>query len=144
MSLLETIRTDALEARKNSDPVAKNLLITLLSEAEMVGKNAGNRESTDEETTVVIRKFLKNINETLAPERVLAGSYRLKLEVERDILNRYVPQELTRDALRAAILAEVGTGLTVKDTGRVKAVLEAKYPGQVSGKVLSDVLKAGV
>ncbi|HLP27579.1 MAG TPA: hypothetical protein VK147_02990, partial [Candidatus Didemnitutus sp.] len=63
--LLQQIRDAALAARKAAfGPAAepqwrKDLLVTLLSEAEMFGKNEANRESTDEEVIGVIKKFLK-------------------------------------------------------------------------------------
>jgi uncharacterized protein YqeY len=141
MSLLETIKNDSLKARRANDLVAKNLLVTLLSEAEMVGKNDGNRETTDAEVTVVIRKFLKNINETLA-FGVVSDHRLLILQTERNLLSAYIPEELSSDELNAAI-AEIGGGLTIKDTGRVMGILNTKFPGRVNGRAVSDILKAG-
>ena len=37
--LIEKLFVDMIAARKGNDPVAKSLLVTLYSEANMVGKN---------------------------------------------------------------------------------------------------------
>ena len=47
--LINQIKSDALEARKARQTNTATLLTTLYSEASMVGKNDGNRESTDAE-----------------------------------------------------------------------------------------------
>ena len=62
--LIEKIKEDSLRARKDRNTWKANLLTTLYAEASMIGKNKGNRVSTDEETTAVITKFLKNAQET--------------------------------------------------------------------------------
>ena len=66
MSLLSQLKKDALTARKQGAGLRGTLLSTLIAEAEMVGKNAGNRDSTDDEVQGTIRKFLKNNQEALA------------------------------------------------------------------------------
>ena len=66
MSLLAQLKKDSLLARKAADSVRATLLSTLIAEAEMVGKNAGNRESSDDEVQQTIRKFLKNNQEAAA------------------------------------------------------------------------------
>jgi uncharacterized protein len=136
MSLLQTIKEDALRARKSRVAVEASLLTTLGSEAAMVGKNAGNRETTDEEVQAVVRKFLKNNAEALT---VVVGDGRALYEEERAILQRYVPAELTEDELRAEIsqMGEVGP----KDMGRVMGALNAKYAGRVNGKMVAELLK---
>ena len=55
MSLLAQLKKDSLLARKAADGVRATLLSTLIAEAEMVGKNAGNRESRDDVVQQSIR-----------------------------------------------------------------------------------------
>ncbi len=137
MTLLQTIRDDALVARKSRKSLEASLLTTLGSEAAMVGKNAGNRESTDAEVTAVIKKFLKNNAETIS--LVQDPEVKANYENERLILQRYVPAELTREETVAeiALLGEVGP----KDMGRVMGALNGKYPGRINGKLVGELLK---
>ena len=63
MSLIIEIKSAQLAARKARDSFTASSLTTLIGEAEMVGKNAG-REVTDAEVVAVLKKFVKNIDET--------------------------------------------------------------------------------
>ena len=147
MSLLETIRNDSLKARKSGDRLAAKVLVTLLSEAEMVGKTAGNRASTDDEVVLVVRRFLKNIGETLKSEKTLDPARVGDLKTEQELVSAYVPfvepvDYLPEDELRTEIKA-IGEGLTLKDTKRVLEALNAKFPGRIDGKAVSGILKTG-
>lgn len=67
--LIVKIKHDQLVARKNRDQIESTLLTTLIGEADMVGKNNGNRDPFDEEVISVVKKFLKGVNETIAIPR---------------------------------------------------------------------------
>lgn len=140
MSLLQKIRDDALQSRKNRDNITSALLITLGSEAALVGFNDGKRESTDEEVMAVIKKFLKGNTEVLSvrPNDEVA----LK---EREILESYLPKQLSEDELRAAILGiaqEAGIKtVTPKDTGVIMKALQSRYTGQYNGASASQIIK---
>lgn len=139
-SLLSAIRENSLMARKTRDGVASSLLVTLLSEAEMVGLNDGKRESTDAEVLATVRKFLKNIDETLKVRPDDAVVRR-----EKEILEGYLPKQLSEDELRAAIQAvasELGlAAITPKDTGALMKGLNARFAGQFAGAQASALIK---
>lgn len=127
MSLIAQLKKDSLVARKAADSVRATLLSTLIGEAEMVGKNAGNRESSDDEVQHTIRKFLKNNQEALA---VIKDEARLAtLRAESEILTAYLPPLATEAEVKALIAATVA-GLadrSPKSMGVVMAALKAKY-----------------
>lgn len=139
MSLLQTIKNDALEARKRRDNVASSFLTTLLAEAAMVGLNDGKRDSRDDEVVAVVRKFLKNNAEVLLvrPTDPIALA-------EKGLLETYLPTQLNEEDLRAAFLGVArDNGLTVigkKDVGVLMKGLKERYSGQYDGKTASGVL----
>ena len=127
MSLLSQLKKDALLARKSASAVRATLLTTLIAEAEMVGKNAGNRESSDEEVQGTIRKFLKNNQEALAV--IKDAERRTVLQEESFILTGYLPPMATEADVRA-LIAETVAGLadrSPKSMGVVMAALKAKF-----------------
>lgn len=140
MSLLSTIRQDSLHARRNRDAIAASLLVTLLSEAERTGLDDGKRESTDAEVLATVRKFLKGNAETIAAR----GSTET-LAREKELLEGYLPQQLSEDELRAAIQAEAqALGLTAiagKDTGALMGALKKKHAGRYDGAQASVLIK---
>jgi uncharacterized protein YqeY len=132
--LLEKIRADQLQARKEGNKTKADILTTLIGEAAMVGKNAGNRNTTDEETTKVITKFLKGVYETLA---LVTDGRKVTLRAEAQILESYMPTQLTADELKTIIL----TNFTEKpNVGAVMAYLKANYSGLYDGKVASGLV----
>lgn len=140
MSLLTQVQADALTARKEKNEIPRSLLVTLGSEMAMVGKNA-NRETTDEESLAVIRKFLKGINEVL---NIRPGDA-VALE-EKRLLEAYLPQQMSEEKLRSVIL-EIARDLhlekiTAKDTGAIMKVLSAQYAGQYQGANASALIKS--
>ncbi|MDX9718869.1 MAG: GatB/YqeY domain-containing protein [Thauera sp.] len=134
MSLIAQLKKDSLLARKAADGVRATLLSTLIAEAEMVGKNAGNRESSDDEVQQTIRKFLKNNQEAVT---VIKDTDRLALlEREAAILTAYLPP-MASEAEVKAFIAETVAGLaerSPKQMGTVMGALKAKYGSSFDAK----------
>lgn len=139
MSLLETIKSHALDARKRRDNIAAPFLTTLLSEASAPGLNDGKRASTDEEVLAVVRKFLKNNAEVLLvrPNDTVA-------QTEKQILEGYLPHQLSDGELRAALMSiarDAGiTTVTQKDMGVLMKGLKERYNGQYDGKAAQQAV----
>lgn len=137
MTLLDKIRADQLQARKENNKTKATVLTTLIGEAAMIGKNAGNRDTTDDETAKVIVKFVKGIVETQNLTRGVNKDKFNELEVEKQILEAYLPTQLTVDELKEIIL----TNFTEKpNVGAVMAYLKANYNGLYDGKIASGLV----
>ncbi len=141
-TLLERIRQDSLAARKARESDKALFLTTLLSEAGRVGKDDGNRESTDAEVTATMKKFIKNTDETL---RVLpvGSAARVQPEAELAILNAYLPRQASEAEVRAAVgrfVAEL-TERNPKRMGVVMGKLNAEFEGNFDKGVASKLVK---
>ena len=141
MSLLAQLKNDSLLARKAADRVRATLLSTLIGEAEMVGKNAANRESTDEEVQQTIRKFLKNNQEALGV--IKDEERRAVLEQESAILTAYLPPLASDAEVQAFIAASVATLAErgPKQMGVVMGALKARYGSDFDAKQASAWIK---
>ena len=145
MSLIAKIKSDQLAARKEQMAVKSALLTTLIGESEMIGKNAGNRETTDTEVVAVIKKFIKNIDETLGHLKDFPASYDYTRGVlEKQILEEYLPKQLTEAELRVAIFDVIAnrlenSGIAV-NKGTVMKELKNGYAGQYDGKLASAIV----
>lgn len=137
MTLIETIKQNQLTARKNHQSEVTTLLTTLIGEADMIGKNAGNRAPTDEEVVAVVKKFIKNIDETLTVINQTSDVFGVYLR-ERTILSAYLPKQLSRTDLNAicgTIGVEVG-----RSKGDIMKAFKSRYNGCYDGKVLAEVV----
>jgi uncharacterized protein YqeY len=143
--LIEKIYTDMNAARKSTDTVAKNLLVTLYSEAMMVGKNKRNGVTTDEETVAVVKKFIGNTQEVIAILETRGLSAEQQVH-EKTILEGYVPTQMTPDNIKSAvmtIMTELGViSPNQKMVGQVMAQLKSRYNGQYDGKAASEIVKS--
>lgn len=134
MTMMERIRADQLQARKAKDEIATGLLTALVGEATMVGKNAGNRETTDDEVLAMVQKFVKNARET----QKLAPSDKIATEIK--MLEGYLPQQMTADELREVVVA-LRTENPAANMGVVMKHLKDNFGGRYDGKVASQVVK---
>ena len=145
MTILDSVKKAQLQARKDKRAEDAATLTTLIGEAEMIGKNDGNRVSTDAEVVAVIKKFVKNIDETLnvvskdstKVDRVEA------LGKEKALLSNFLPKQLSEDELRT-ILADFVAALPEKNPkamGKVLGSLKEAFAGQYDGALASRVTK---
>ena len=141
MNLIDSIRADQLQARKEKNIIKVNLLTTLIGEAVSIGKNAGNRETTDAEVVALAKKFIKNLQEAMEVYS-RAGVDITNQQAEVQILEQYIPKQMSAEDLRSAILAikeEITAG--PKDMGKVMGLLKQRFDGQYDGKMASALAK---
>lgn len=136
--LIDTIRTDRLAAMKQRDELKKDLLGTLFAAATKDSK-------TPDDATVLrtVRAFVKSLDETIAALKDRDSS---KQQREKAILEAYLPQMLSPDALEASI-AEIVAALPVrspKAMGQVMAELKARHGEAVDMKLASGLVKAAL
>lgn len=143
--LIEKLRGDMIAARKGDDAVAKSLMVTLYSEAAMMGKNKRNGDTTDEEAIAVIKKFAANAEETrrLLAERGQDTSVQAQ---EIRILEAYLPSQLDRAGLDAVIHMIIHDMKLEgpKAMGAVMAELKRGYSGRYDGRMASELTKAAL
>jgi len=144
--LINQIKSDALIARKARKIDTATLLTTLYSEASMIGKNLGNRESTDQEVLQVIEKFIKNANEV---KEILLKNNKDVSHVDNEIkvLSKYLPQKMSYNELENVIrdiveaLKDINSEVQM---GKVMSVLKNSYGGTYDGKMASEIVKKGL
>lgn len=131
MTLIDEIKQKQIAARKAGSTEA-SLLTTLLGEAAMIGKNAG-RETTDQEVVAVVKKFIKNIDETVSA-LTSRGQDAASFLAERSVLERFLPLQLTE-------LALVNIAQNHKSMPEFMKFLKENHAGQYDGKLASIVAK---
>lgn len=157
-TLIETLKTDALKARMDrTSPVSgvtAVLLVTLVGEAAMIGKNDGDRAPTDIEVTGTIKKFLKGIDEVIATlakiqtEQLTEKQVKQLAEahIEKSVLEGYQPKQLSTDELKAVIEGIVAAlpDKNAKAMGAVMKTLKDTYGGTYDGTSASALVKAAL
>jgi uncharacterized protein YqeY len=97
--IIEDIKTKQVKSRISRDSFRTGILTTLLGEVEKIGKDSGNRPTNDDESYRVIKKFIKNINETLK----LTDRNSEVLKKELKVLNEFMPDETSDEDIKSEI-----------------------------------------
>lgn len=145
MTLIELLKLNLLNARKATEPdeTKTDLLTVLVSDCVKVGKDAGNRDTTDEECIKLIKSYVKACNTNIAIYEK-SGAYSAQLSQalnEKSILESYLPMQLTTAQINTRIadyLAISGGDANFKG---LMAYFKANYDGMYDGKTLSTLAK---
>ncbi|MCB1201418.1 MAG: GatB/YqeY domain-containing protein [Leptospiraceae bacterium] len=138
--LIEQLQKDSLTARKNRETDKAAVLTTLLSTVKTAAIDSGNRDVIqDADVIKVVRQFLKSVNENLelAAQGKLSGDMAEKYKQEKDILEAYLPSQLSEDKIKSIITESGATNL-----GEAMKFLKEKYDGQYDGKMASNVARS--
>ncbi len=138
--ILEKIKKQQLQARKEKSPIV-GALTALMSEVAIVGKNNGNRETTDEEAVKVIKKFIKGINETID---LIKDPEKLKLlKMELEIYNSFLPQIMNELETRAAVEKIINAlpEKSPKAMGQVMGTISKEYGTLIDRGLASQIVK---
>jgi uncharacterized protein YqeY len=137
MSLLEKIKTDMWDAKKTGNKIESSLLNTLYSDAALIGKNKGQRDTTDEEVVALVKNYLKKNAEALELVKGDANATAL-YHSEKVILERYLPQQLSDVELEGLISSLKDLG---KNMGEIMKHLKESYAGRYDGQKASEIAK---
>jgi uncharacterized protein YqeY len=143
--LLQRIKAAQLAARKAHDDVRKTLLTTIIGEAEMVGKSAGNRESTDVEVLQVLKKFEKNQieNQKIYIDRRLPEAV-AEAEFEIEVIRSFLPAKLTDMQVQTdigTVMQQLNLSREQKSQGAVVKALKEMHGNAFDGQQVSTMFK---
>jgi len=133
MSLLEQINADLKKAMLERDVVTRDTLRMVKSELLTLDK-------PDE--LAVLSRAVKSRRDSIK-SYVEGGRQDLadKEQAEIEVIERYLPKQLSEDEAReaiAAIVEELGVS-TKKELGRVMKEIKARFPGKIDGKRASSI-----
>lgn len=143
MALKERLQEDWKQALKAKEKFKANTISTAKAAILLVEKTDG-RKLDDEEIIEVLAKEVKQRREAIL-EFKKGNRQDLVDESEEEIkiLLSYLPQQLTEDEIveivRQAI--EESGASSIKDMGKVMAVIVPKTKGRADGKLVSEIVK---
>ena len=144
--LIDTIRHDNITYRKDKTienyQTKSSITNLILGDAQKLAIDAGNRDSiSDDQTMQAIKKILKGVSDTIVEleKKQLDTS---TAEIEKAILESYLPKQLSNDELKAIICEIIETHNIVdkKGVGVIMKNLGANYKGLYDGKLASNII----
>lgn len=143
MSLKERLQEDWKIAMKSKESF-KAGVISMARAAVLQSEKTDGKALDDEQVIAVLSKEVKQRRESIAEfEKGNRPDLVDQTNKEIEILLDYLPQQLAEDEIieivRAAVI-EVGAN-SIKDMGKVMAVVQPRVKGRADGKIVSQIVK---
>ena len=147
MSLKKQIEeklNEALKAKdKNTYPTLR-LVVSAIKDAEIAGRTKGQKEMSDSELTTILKKMIKQRNETCEVYKKAGRSELLENEnMEIKVISAFLPKQLgeeeTKKICEEAIKSSGASSM--KDMGKVMGVLKSKHADTLDFSKVSSIIK---
>ena len=147
MSLKQQIEdklNSALKAKDKNTYHTLRLIISAIKDAEIAGRAKGKKEITDSDITAILKKMIKQRNESCEVYKKAGRSELLENETkEKDIISAFLPKQLSEDEVKKLCQETVkSVGATsMKDMGKVMGALKSKHADTIDFSKVSPILK---
>ncbi len=147
MSLKKQIEdklNEALKAKdKNTYPTLR-LIVSAIKDAEIAGRSKGQKEIKDIDIIGILKKMIKQRNESREVYKKAGRSELLEIETkEINVISIFLPKQLTEEETKKIceqVVKSVGAS-SMKDMGKVMGVLKSKYADILDFSKVSGIIK---
>ena len=147
MSLKKKIEdklNEALKAKdKNTYPTLR-LIVSAIKDAEIAGRSKGLKEIKDSDITSLLKKMIKQRNESCEVYEKAGRSELLENEKkEIGVINNFLPKQLSEEETKKICQDTIkSTGASsMKDMGKIMGVLKSKHAETLDFSKVSKILK---
>jgi uncharacterized protein len=144
--LMDDLKT-AMKAGEKPKVGTIRLIQSALKDKDIEARGLGKGQLTDDDLLALMQKMVKQRQESIA---IYTQASRPELaaieQAEVDIINGYLPRQMDDAAIQAAIALAVGESgaASMKDMGKVVALLRGKFAGQMDFGKASQMVKAAL
>jgi uncharacterized protein YqeY len=150
MLLRERFNAAMKEAMKSGDKPrlsAVRLINSAVKDRDIEARGAGKGQATEDEIVTLLQKMIKQRQESAALyEKGARPELAAQERAEIAVISSFLPQQLGESEVAAAIkeaIAATGAA-SIKDMGKVMAVLRERHAGRIDFSKAGPVLKAAL
>ena len=141
---IEDKLNEALKAKdKNTYPTLR-LIVSAIKDAEIAGRSKGQKEVKDSDITGILKKMIKQRNESCEVYKKAGRTELLESETkEINVINTFLPKQLSEDETKKIceeVIKSVGAS-SMKDMGKVMGMLKSKYADTLDFSKVSGIIK---
>ena len=141
---IEEKLNQALKAKdKNTYPTLR-LVVSAIKDAEIAGRTKGQKEMSDSDITAILKKMIKQRNESCDVYKKAGRNELLENETkEIEVINAFLPKQLSEEETKkicADVVKSVGAS-SMKDMGKVMGVLKSKHSDTLDFSKVSSIIK---
>ena len=136
--------SNALKAKdKNTYPTLR-LIVSAIKDAEIAGRSKGQKELTDGDITTILKKMIKQRNESCEVYKKAGRNELLENETkEINVINTFLPKQLSEEETKkicVEVIKSVGAS-SIKDMGKVMGALKSKHADTLDFSKVSVIIK---
>ena len=141
---IEEKLNQALKAKdKNTYPTLR-LVVSAIKDAEIAGRSKGQKEMTDADIIAILKKMIKQRNESCEVYKKAGRSELLENEIkEIDVIGVFLPKQLSEEETKKIcvdVVKSVGAS-SMKDMGKVMGALKSKHSDTLDFSKVSSIIK---
>ena len=141
---IEEKLNQALKAKdKNIYPTLR-LVVSAIKDAEIAGRSKGQKEMTDGDIIAILKKMIKQRNESCEVYKKAGRNELLENETkEIEVINVFLPKQLSEEETKKIcedVIKSVGAS-SMKDMGKVMGALKSKHSDTLDFSKVSSIIK---
>ena len=141
---IEEKLNQALKAKdKNIYPTLR-LVVSAIKDAEIAGRSKGQKEMTDGDIIAILKKMIKQRNESCDVYKKAGRNELLENETkEIEVINVFLPKQLSEEETKKIcedVIKSVGAS-SMKDMGKVMGALKSKHSDTLDFSKVSSIIK---
>ena len=134
----------ALKAKdKNTYPTLR-LIVSAIKDAEIAGRSKGQKEIKDSDITGILKKMIKQRNESCEVYKKAGRNELLESETkEINVINTFLPKQLSDEETKKICeeaIKSIGAS-SMKDMGKIMGVLKSKHADTLDFSKVSGIIK---
>ena len=147
MSLKQQIESklnEALKAKDKSTYPTLRLIVSAIKDAEIAGRSKGQKEVTDSDVTAILKKMIKQRNESCEVYKKAGRKELLESETrEIEVISIFLPKQLSEEETRKICQETVKAvnASSMKDMGKVMGSLKSKHADTIDFSKVSSIIK---
>ena len=135
---------EALKAKdKNTYPTLR-LMVSAIKDAEIAGRTKGQKEVSDSDITALLKKMIKQRNESCEIYKKAGRNELLENEIkEIKVISTFLPKQLSEEETKkicTEVIKSVGAS-SMKDMGKVMGLLKSKHGDKLDFSKVSLIIK---
>ncbi len=147
MSLKKQIEeklTQALKAKDKSAYPTLRLVVSAIKDAEIAARAKGQKEIADNDITVILKKMIKQRNESCEVYKKAGRNELLENETkEIEVISNFLPKQLSEDETKKICEEAIKSSgaSSMKDMGKVMGILKSKHADTLDFSKVSLIIK---
>tara|TARA_Y200000002_G_C22158684_1_gene446108 strand:- start:49 stop:504 length:456 start_codon:yes stop_codon:yes gene_type:complete len=141
---IEEKLNEALKAKdKNTYPTLR-LVVSAIKDAEIEGRSKGKKEISDSDITAILKKMIKQRNESCEVYKKAGRQELLENETkEIEVISVFLPKQLNEEETKKICADAIKTAgaSSMKDMGKVMGILKSKHAGTLDFSKVSLIIK---